>query len=93
MLLQSHHGNLKSGYEISLLPALRGVWKDGSISGLKARGNVEVGMRWKSGKLVKVYLTSPVDKEVRLSYGSLKKTVKLQKNKPLSLDGALSRIK
>jgi alpha-L-fucosidase 2 len=93
MLLQSHHGNLKNGYEISLLPALPGVWEAGSISGLKARGNVEVGMRWKDGKLINVYLTSPVDKEVSLSYGSLKKSVKLQKNKPLSLDRALSRIK
>ncbi|HZH64454.1 MAG TPA: glycoside hydrolase N-terminal domain-containing protein, partial [Flavisolibacter sp.] len=93
MLLQSHHGNLKSGYEISLLPALPAVWKDGSISGLKARGNVEVGMRWKSGKLVNVYLVSPVNKEVKLSYGSVKKSVKLQKNKPLSLDGTLNRVK
>jgi alpha-L-fucosidase 2 len=72
MLLQSHLGNWKSGYEISLLPALPGAWRDGSISGLKARGNVEVGMRWKSGKLVNVSLTSPVDKEVTVSYGSLK---------------------
>jgi alpha-L-fucosidase 2 len=90
MLLQSHHGNLKSGYEISLLPALPVVWIDGSITGLKARGNVEVGMRWKGGKLVNVSLISPIDKEVMVSYGSLTKTIKLQKNKRVVLNGALN---
>jgi alpha-L-fucosidase 2 len=90
MLLQSHHGNLKSGYEISLLPALPGAWKDGTISGLKARGNVEVGMHWKGGRLVNVSLKSPVEKTVVVSYGSLKKTIKLQGNKPLTLDGSLN---
>jgi alpha-L-fucosidase 2 len=90
MLLQSHHGNLKSGYEISLLPALPGAWKDGIIGGLKARGNVEVGMHWKGGRLVNVSLKSPVDKTVVVSYGSLKKTIKLQGNKLLTLDGSLN---
>jgi alpha-L-fucosidase 2 len=93
MLLQSHHGNWKTGYEISLLPTLPAVWRDGSISGVKARGNVEVEMRWRSGKLINVSLTSPVDKEIMVSYGSLKKSVKLQKNKQLALDGALNPAK
>jgi alpha-L-fucosidase 2 len=93
MLLQSHHGNWKSGHEISLLPALPGAWKDGSVTGLKARGNVELGMRWKSGRLVRVWLTSPADKEITVSYGSLKKSVKLQKNKQLTLDGTLSGVR
>jgi alpha-L-fucosidase 2 len=93
MLLQSHHGNLKSGYEISLLPALPVAWQTGSISGLKARGNVEVGMRWKSGKLVNVYLTSPVDKEVSLSYGKLKKAIRLVKDKPVLLNELLTEVR
>ena len=93
MLLQSHRGNWQSGYEIALLPALPAAWRDGSIRGLKARGNVEAGMQWKSGKLVKVWLASPADKEITVTYGSLKKSIKLQKNKPLVLDGTLNRIK
>jgi alpha-L-fucosidase 2 len=93
MLLQSHHGNLKNGYEISLLPALPGVWEAGNISGLKARGNVEVGMRWKDGKLVNVSLTSSVDKTFTVGYGSLKKSMKLQKNKTVVLNGVLTEVK
>lgn len=45
MLLQSQL------HEIHLLPALPDEWKEGSITGLKARGNYTVGISWSNHQL------------------------------------------
>ncbi|MEV0199870.1 glycoside hydrolase N-terminal domain-containing protein [Nonomuraea sp. NPDC050691] len=43
MLVQSRHD------VVHVLPALPRAWKDGSVSGLRARGDVTVGATWKDG--------------------------------------------
>jgi len=60
MLVQSHNG------VVQLLPAACAQWPEGSVKGLKARGNVEVSMSWKDGKVTEWKLTAaqPVSVDV-----------------------------
>ena len=51
MLLQSHETTKEGLPILHLLPALPDVWKDGSISGLRARGGFEVSMNWNGNRL------------------------------------------
>ena len=55
MLLQSQFERLR------ILPALPKVWPNGRVTGLHARGNLEVDISWKSGKAVAVELRPGVD--------------------------------
>lgn len=52
MLLQSQ------GDSIDLLPALPDIWANGSVSGLRARGNVDVSMKWSASSLEQAELTA-----------------------------------
>ncbi len=57
MLLQSHRERPGEDYTLHLLPALPKAWAQGSVDGLRARGNIEVGsMVWRDGKFVQAQL-------------------------------------
>ena len=58
MLLQSHETTKEGLPILHLLPALPDVWKDGSISGLRARGGFEVSMNWSENRLLSAVIKS-----------------------------------
>ena len=61
MLIQSHEGY------INLLPAIPDSWKaQGSVKGLKTRGNFTVDFAWKDGKVTSYQITSPQAKKVKV---------------------------
>ena len=60
MLLQSHDGF------VYLLPALPDAWKEGNVSGLKARGGFEVSMTWKDNKIVNATVKSECGGNLRI---------------------------
>ncbi len=67
MLVQSHDGT------ITLLPALPAAWKEGKVTGLRARGNFTVDLKWQDGKVTDYRITSSKPREVKLKInGTLK---------------------
>lgn len=62
MLLQSHMGF------IQLLPALPDAWKDGSISGICAKGNFEVDVIWENHQLKEAVVRSNAGGDCVIKY-------------------------
>lgn len=61
MLLQSHETDRETGATvINVLPALPSGWSEGSFSGLKARGGIEVSCRWSGHKVTELTLRSDI---------------------------------
>ena len=60
MLLQSHDGALH------LLPAIPETWQEGSVKGLKGRGNYTVDMSWDKGQLAEATILSNIGGKLRI---------------------------
>jgi alpha-L-fucosidase 2 len=80
MLLQSQEG------VIDLLPALPEAWKDGSVTGLRARGGFQVDISWKDGKLVSATIRSEVGGPCRVNYGNKTLDLKIKLGESVNLN-------
>ena len=74
MLLQSQSD------EIYLLPALPDAWAQGSISGLKARGNFEIAINWRNKKITSAAILAVVGGKCTI-----------RTNEPVKVDGLAQR--
>ena len=82
-LLQSHAG------EISILPALPASWKDGSVTGLKARGGFDVNMNWENGKLKTCEIKSILGNPCTVRYGEMTKSFDIPAGSSISINEGL----
>lgn len=88
MLMQSHMGF------IHFLPALPDAWAEGSVSGLRAKGNFEVSMVWADGQLQEATIVSNAGGPCSLRYGDMTlkfQTAKGKAYKVAVVDGKLKR--
>jgi alpha-L-fucosidase 2 len=83
MLLQSLEG------KIHLLPALPDDWKNGKVTGLRARGGFQVDMIWQNGKLIKAAIHSDLGEPCSVSYGGKTIDFNIKKGKSVTLNGNL----
>jgi len=71
-------GNRKSGFVISLLPALPDVWPNGKVTGLRARGGFTVDVGWRDGKVTSYRITATEARAVKVRLNGKVKTVKAE---------------
>ena len=74
MLLQSEDGKIR------ILPALPSAFKNGSVQGLKAKGNVTVNITWENNQLKSYALETPVSQTVIVATPDGEQTIHLVAN-------------
>lgn len=66
MLLQSHDGSA------DILPSLPDDWASGSFSGLVARGNFVIDVKWENGRATSITVLSRAGEKLNLRYPGIK---------------------
>jgi alpha-L-fucosidase 2 len=84
MLVQSQEG------PIHLLPALPEAWKDGAVTGLRARGGFAVDIKWNNGRLSGAVIRSEKPGACRVEYGGKTVDLKIPAHGSVRLDGNLN---
>jgi alpha-L-fucosidase 2 len=100
MLLQSHDPHAKptdltaaqSGQAafVHLLPALPPAFANGKVSGLRARGGVEVDIEWAAGKLKKATLRAGLTKPITVRYAGKEIQIAAQAGRTYALGADLA---
>ncbi len=85
MLLQSKDDTIR------LLPALPDSWREGTVSGLCARGGFVVDMTWKAGQLNDVVVRSVTGGKCRVIYRGKEVTLEIKKGEAVGLNGELAK--
>ena len=89
MLLQSYRGT------VHLLPALPSAWPGGTITGVRARGDLTIDLVWREGRLVTATLTAGTAGRHRIRYGAAETRIALRRGQRAILhpgeDGRLRR--
>ena len=98
MLLQSHvryadpEAPDEDRYVIELLPALPSAWRDGAVSGLRARGGFDVNLDWKGGKLAAAAIKSVAGESCKVQYADKTIDLKMDRHKSVRVDGSLAKL-
>jgi alpha-L-fucosidase 2 len=64
--------------EIILLPALPAAWPNGSLKGIKARGNISADISWKDGRLTEAVFTAMDKGKAHVRYRDKTQTLDLK---------------
>ena len=74
---------------IHLLPALPSALPNGKVTGLLARGGVEVSIEWAKGKLVKAALSARETKPIRVRYDGKEREIQAKAGRTYTLGPTL----
>jgi alpha-L-fucosidase 2 len=74
---------------VHLLPALPTALGEGKVTGLKARGGVEVAIEWKAGRLTRAVLRAAESKPVKVRYAGKETVIQARAGQAYALDADL----
>ena len=81
MLAQSHEKNI-----LRVLPALPKAWENGWVTGLKARGGLELDIYWEDNSLRKMVIHSEYNSDFDIIYNSNRVPLSVKKGIPFNFE-------